>query len=293
MTIHSGVYLVTLDAVREQLNAEPGASYQDDETLLLRFIGDATAMAHQFCRRSFVPYRQTKTFDARGDWVDGRTLTLNADLLDAITITNGDGSVITDDQYLLRDRNRYPRHEIKLKASSNLIWTSDGYDWEDAITIDGIWGYHESYDQAWVDSGDTVQDAGGVDAAATAITVTDAGGQDARFNTRFQVGQVLRIDDEYLILTAVDAGTNTLTVRRGQLGTTATAHETGAAIYTYAPMDDVARAIASLAIWLYRNKATQGDEVFVLSDGSKMINNQAPSNIRDTLRAYVWWDWGF
>lgn len=295
MTIHvySETHLATLDVVKAELNAAQGANYQGDDALLFNFIADATAMAHQYCMRAFVPYRQTRYYDADGDLVDDRWLALNADLLEVISITNGDGETVTGDQYILRDRNRTPYQAVVLKPSSEVTWSYEDGDYEDAIAIEGIWGFHASYGTAWVDSGDAVQ-TGGLDASATTLDVADADGQDARFHTRFQAGQVLKIDEEFLKVVSVTAGeTNQLTVRRGQLGTMAAMHDAGATITTYAPMRNIERAVTALAIWLYRNKATQGENVHFLADGTTVIEDQAPSNIKETLAAYRWQPWGF
>jgi hypothetical protein len=65
-----------------------------------------------------------------------------------------------------------------------------------------------------------------IDAVVTAVVYT---GLD-----RFAVGDVIRLDDEEMLVTAVVTATNTLTVTRGYNGTTAASHSLGTPIY-FAP----------------------------------------------------------
>jgi len=285
MTIYEDAYLTTMEAVREQLGAD-ALTDADDDTLIWQFISAASAMVHQFCRRSFVPYVQTRYYDAQEPMIDGDLLRLDEDLLEATTVTNGDSTTVSTSDYVLRNRNIYPYWGIKLKESSSLTWTYSGSDYEDAISIAGIWGFHESYGTAWVDTGDTVQDASGINASVQTITVTDANGKDGRYRTRFEVGKLLKIDDEFIKVVAVDTGAETLTVLRGALGSTAATHANGATIYSWAVQRNIEQAVISLVAWLYRNKSTAGDEIQFMS-GAKIITNKAPSNIRQVLNAYV------
>jgi len=120
-----------------------------------------------------------------------------------------------------------------------------------AVTVGGLWGWHDRPSQAWRSSGDSVQD-NPLSAAATIITVVDADGADVDGQSpRFQVGQLVRIDDEMLWVLAVDAGANTLTVQRAVNGTMAATHAQGAAIEIYKPPADLNALALRWAAWLY------------------------------------------
>jgi len=279
--------ITTLDAAKQQLRI---SSINITDDALLRFLLDAaSAMVTEHTGRHFVPVRETRTFDARGDHIDRRRLDLDADLLAVESITNGDGTAVAGDSYVLKPSNVDPKWRIRLKASSFLAWAYQD-DWEDAIMVDGVWGYHEDYAQAWVDTLDSVQNAGGLDASGQALAVSDAEGTDARYRTRFAVGQVLRIDDEFLEVVEVTAGeTNQLTVLRGVLGTTATAHDTGAQIASWAPLPDIEQACIGLAAWLYRTRENPGERYTFLNTGTSVQIHDAPIHIRQTLDAYRRW----
>lgn len=69
-----------------------------------------------------------------------RTLYLDTDLCAITEITNGDGVVITSDQYTTDPVNETPYHAIVLKPSAGVYWTYED-DPEDAISIEGRWAY--------------------------------------------------------------------------------------------------------------------------------------------------------
>jgi len=90
-------------------------------------------------------------------------------------------------------------------------------------------------------------------AGAATITVNDADGADsAGLSPRFQVGQLLKIENEYLHVIAVNPTANTVSVIRGVRGTTAVSHAQGTAIYVYAPPQDVQALCLRWAAWLYQ-----------------------------------------
>jgi hypothetical protein len=65
------------------------------------------------------------------------------------------------------------------------------------VTSDNL-GWHSDYDNAWISSGDSVQDAGGINASVTSITVTDADGVGGwGFSPRFSPGNLIKIESEY------------------------------------------------------------------------------------------------
>lgn len=74
----------------------------------------------------------------------------------------------------------------------------------------------------FLDSGDTIQDGGGINAVQTTIDVT-AGGN-------FSIGETIRVDSEHCRIT--DIVVNTLTVIRGVDGTDAVVHANGLIIFT-------------------------------------------------------------
>lgn len=279
---YEDIALTTLDDVKDDFKIS--SLDADDDARIMRLIFAASDIVQQHCQRSFVPYQATVTVDARGEHIDGRLLFLDNDLLTLTTLTNGDSTTVTSAQYVLRGQG-YPKWAVELLPSTGLSWTYST-DWQNAISFTGIWGYHESWPNAWVSTLDTIQDAGGLDNSTLTITVNDADGVNARYQTRFEVGMILQIESEYLKVVAVDTAANTVTALRGQLGSTAAAHDNGTAISSYAPMRNIEKATRDLVKWLYRNQKSSGDEIQFM-DGTRVVTNKAPSNIMDTLNTYV------
>lgn len=96
------------------------------------------------------------------------------------------------------------------------------------ILITGTWGYHPDYGNAWEDE-DTLQ--ADVTDTFPSLTVSDVAAADSWGETpRISAGNLLKIGDEIMLVTATDTDANTVAVRRGMHGTTATAHSSGATV---------------------------------------------------------------
>ena len=73
-----------------------------------------------------------------------------------------------------------------------------------SVSVSGVWGWHDRWSAAWRDSRDQVSEHA-LSSGATQLGVADSEGADEDGGRpRFHVGHLLRIDDEYLRVTAVD-----------------------------------------------------------------------------------------
>lgn len=274
--------LITLETAKRMLKI--GTSDTADDARIQRIIRSATGYIAMYTGRWFVPERETRVFDARGEFVQATLLNVRADLLAVESLTNGDGTTITPGQIALQPRNGYPKWAVELRPNAGItfVYTDD---WMGALEVDGWWGYHDHYDRAWIDTRDTVQN-NPLTAGATTITVADADGLNELGRTRFEVLLYLQLGDEVVQVTAINTSTNVLTVARGALGTTAAAHNAATVIRSYQPMADVEHACAALVAWFYRMGPTQGEKI-QLMNGTAIIANEAPQNIKQTLATYV------
>jgi hypothetical protein len=240
----------------------------NEEALLLDYTVNASRMFDTFAtngtmpKRRFYPTIDTRTFDHPEN---ASLLKLRDDLLELTTLTTKNGATtITSADYVLRTATgRYgqtPYNQIQLKEDATYSeYEYDGTQYE-ANSVIGVWGYHDSWADAWELSGDTVTDSGGINATVTTITVDDADGDDINgFPYRFRKQQILKIESEYLWLTGVNITDNTLTVRRGMNGSTAATHAETTPISIYRPMSDIRAAMQVLTVHLYRRKDTIGE----------------------------------
>lgn len=156
----------------------------------------------------------------------------------------------------------------------------------DSIVITGWWGYASDFANQWVTSNDTVQDVSGINASVQTVTVSSVDGFDARFNTpRFSPGNLIRIDGELLLVMTTDDVANTLSVLRGQNGTTATTHANGAAITIWYPQEDVMDVVSRQAAYFYARRGAY-EETVVQNVATAVYPRDMVAELLATLQAY-------
>lgn len=239
--------IATLHQIRQRLGL--ASSDTADDNKLLVALQSASALIERLTNRRFCP--RIDTVEHHASPFDTTELLLDDDLLELTTLTNGDGSVIPGSTIITipDSGGNSPISIIKLVNGAAFVWDETPIH---AIQVTGIWGWHNRWSQAWRGSADTVQN-NPLSSSATNLTVADADGTDAENESpRFQVGQLIRIESEYLRVLAVNTTSNVLTVQRGVGGTTAAAHNQNTAIQVYQPPLDVLMVALRWAVWLYK-----------------------------------------
>lgn len=209
-------------------------------------------------------------------------LRLKDDLLEIVSLTNGDDVAIAAANYTLEPADFYPKNRIWLFDES---WTTNSSgNSKQVIDVAGYWGYHSLYGSAWGDSLDTVEN-NPLSSSGTSITVNDANGVAGDgSNQRFQAGQMIKIDSEFMYVTAVNNIANTLTVQRAYNGTTAAAHTQDKKIYIYRPMENIVFATIRMVAWRYRQKdADTFDRTAILGTGVQIIPSAMPADVKALL----------
>ena len=137
--------------------------------------------------------------------------------------------MITSTDYKLYPLNSTPKNKMTL-LHTHYVWQPDtNGNPNGAISLNGIWGYHEDYGDAW----DTVTTLSTAITTAGQTTVTVPTGTIA-------AGDFLKIDSEFIYVKSVAVSTtDTITMDRGVNGSTATTHLISAPVYRWAPMPDV------------------------------------------------------
>lgn len=219
--------IATLDDLRRHLNLSATDSAEDDH--LLQRLGAASRLIESLTQRRYCPRLQTWVIPLQRAGL--RELILPDDLLELRSLSIGGVALDLADIRLLPEDREAPASILQMAEGTPVHFSEDA---NFSISIEGIWGWHDRWTEAWRASGEALRAA--LDADADGITVGDAAGSDPDgLAPRFQVGQLLRIDDEYFRVTAVDSAGNRLTVLRGVQGTAAAAHQRGASIETYTP----------------------------------------------------------
>lgn len=223
-------------------NPYPAAGLQDHQRMqTLRNIEAASRAVDTWCKRHFYPLRARYYFD----FVDSREIQFGPhDLVEAETVytANGDDTIASDYYYLMtgEDYNYEVKDRLRIDDTSGYtLYVGSNY--QQANSIMGVWTYHNRWSGAWMDSLDTVKT--NLTASATSLAVNHVNGVNGDgYAPRFQVGQLLQIESEWLYVADTDSNANTVTVARAQNGTMAAAHDATTAIYIYTPMADIVKA---------------------------------------------------
>ncbi len=280
--VNHGVYVSYEDV--KQLKGIT-ASEAAADIVLQRLCRQVSALWDRHTRRRFWPLKTTRYYDYADSW----RLWLDDDLLEVTTFTNGDATALTDGtDFLKYPLGQTPHAWLDIKRDSGKVFQYSGT-LQRALQVLGIWGYHEDWANAWVDSQDTIENASGITASGTSITVNNVGGADVwGIRPRFKVDQLLKIGSEYLWLTVKDSSLNALTVVRGVNGTTAATHDKEAAIYVYQPMDEVVQAITRWVLYAYSQKDASVFDVTAMPEaGIIQVPQGIPKDVKLTLSHFT------
>ena len=241
-----------------------------DDSLLDDLIQRASRAIDTHTRRWFYEKLDTREYDYPGR----QRLWLDADLLSLTTLTI-DGTANTD--YKLRPQNVDAKQWIEMTYGTGSV-----FEWsdtpQDAVTVLGLWGYHDDYANAWTTSGDTVQNVTQISASGTALTVTAA--------ETFSERQTIKIGTEQLLITARNITTEVLTVTRGVNGTTAAAHANATAITIWRPCADIEHIAIRLAGWYYRQKDAPYSRTANPAMGVVVEPAEIPPDVAKQLNGY-------
>lgn len=255
----------TVDSVVEQLELAQAADtvlsdsiqtlvetkYANARARIERVIYDVSRYIAQATGCTYVPYQHTYTVrlstlqQQRALYLYDGNLTLSlsrfeSPLLELDTLT-WRGTVRASSEYALGDGLLMPAEYLTLDSHKQWSVIADSFD--ESAVFDGVWGYHTNPDAMWIASGITLDSA--LSDSVTTVTVSDT----APFAT---LGYI-RIGDEYLQVSAIDTDTDTLTIARGTLGSTAVAHDSGDSLDTLQIDDSAEQAARRLAVVQYLN----------------------------------------
>lgn len=247
-----------------------------DDTMIEMMLESVSRYIDQWTDRTFYPRYETRYFSVPED---GRDLMLDDDLLAAVTVTNGDTNTIASTEWYYLPRNRSPRFAIVLEEESDYYWetNSDGAA-EYVISVAGWWGYHDNYTQrGWYAASTIAED---LDNSETAWDVTSG--------KAYQAGQIVKVDNEMAIISSISSNTLTV-VQRGENGTTAAAHSSGATLYRWMPMESIRQATLLIAQSMYASRTGQvaGGRMTVTASGVVIRPEDVPPSAQATLDKYV------
>lgn len=241
----------TDDAVIESL-LESASRYIDDET-----------------GRVFYPFIQNRYYDVP----QGRELLLDEDLLEVITLTNGDSTTMSASEYDFVPKNIYPAYGLKIKDISSYMWQSNSQgSLENAVSVLAYWGYREKYNQrAWLQ----------VDTISAAITNTTTLAFTTTSNNTLVPWNIIKIGNEIMNVHTA-SGHNITVVMRGDNGSTAATHLINTPVYVWQPETGAKNAVLEIANSSYHRRfgRSTSDAVTVTAAGVVISPRDVPAQAR-------------
>lgn len=240
------LYYSTLDQAKQELSAETNADNADILDYLEKVSTRVDALMSTQQRPYFAPYQEQKRLRLNSTQiVDGGTTFKCLFPLQSFS------------EVLLGATDHTSDMEVDFENQGALRWTGSTGNFANLLAantpgarlnITGVWGFSLDYANAWLDSGDSVQD-NPLAVGATTLTVSDS--------SLFAEGQLLQIESEWLLVAAIASDT-TLTVVRGVHGTAAAEHANATAIDIFNVNETVQRLVArQAALWYARKGAFQ------------------------------------
>jgi len=276
-------YYATLADARNALKANTTT----DDAVLQSYIRTVTARLHRLMGERFEPYWESRSFVMDVQRINSYERTYRVDgyllALSGLTV-NSDVLTLTTD-FTAWPPSTTPFNEIQL-ADTSAGWysVSDSDNWPFTLAVSGAWGIHQDYARAW-QAVDTL--AALINATQATLTVTDADGVGYEGETpRFSPGNLIAIDSEWLRVTAVNTTTNTLTVRRGENGTTAAAHGGASTVSSFYWEPDVRGVVARQAALMYSRRGAF-EQVNVLQEGVYTYPPDLLPELRSVMQQYI------
>lgn len=249
-----------------------------DDLVIGSLLESASRYIDDQCRRKFYPSIETRYFNVPEDQNNDLLLFVDADLLEITTLTNGDTTTITSTSYNLLPKNTYPKYGIKLIPTSNIYWMNDSTgNGEFVIPVYGVWGFHNNYSQrAWQNVGTLGSDLN-ISSLSATLTAEHA----------VLTDMLVKIDSELML---VSVSTNTMTIlKRGENGSTAATHSSGAVVYAWIPQPEIKNAVLLIASNMYSARAGQvaNGKVTVTNAGVVIKPEDVPTIAQQTIQAFT------
>lgn len=243
-----------------------------DDGVIQDLLNAASRYIDLQSRRQFYPHYETVLYDIPAD----RVLYFDDDILQVVTLTNGDSTVIASTEYVLEGK-KPPYWKLSLRKNSNITWETPtaNDNTEQVISLYGIHGTHDEYTQrGWAAVG-TLDEA--VINTTTLIFSVAAGHS-------IVAGNIVKIDNE--IYNVVEAGGHHITpIKRGDNGSTAATHVINSIVYSWQPMTGAKMSTLEIANSAYKKRFGQsvGESATVTAAGVVLT----PRDIPATAQAFI------
>jgi hypothetical protein len=247
-------------------NVVPDGEELSNRSKFCYYLSVASRYIKFTAKRDFLPFRETRSYPIPHQFMDlsMRRLTasevkLDEDLLEIYSVTDNNNKVLPPEAYFTIELNITPKNYLMLRPPN--LWNyglvfQNVYD--AAIKIDGVWGFHDEYSAgAWEFTGQTNDTV--ISASQTLIALPSVVDTDICGAPLLSVDTVIKIGNEFMLITKRDIVNRQITVLRGIRGTTAVEHQIGKSIYRWRVVEDIRLAcIQTAKIWREFDASTGG-----------------------------------
>jgi len=221
--------------------------------------------------RIFYPRVEETLFDIP----ESNDLYLDNDMLEIVSLTNGDAVLIASTQYITQGA-KPPFWCVSLRRNSTVSWeTPTSGNTQQVISLIGINGTHDQYTQrAWAQVGTL----GVAMSDTTTLAFTASAGHS------LVAGNIIKIGSE--IMNVVTVATNTITpIKRGDNGSTAATHLINTAVYAWQPMEGARMSVLEIANSSYKKRFGQntGESATVTAAGVVLTPRDIPATAQDFI----------
>lgn len=232
-----------------------------DDAMIESIIERASRRLDDLTLRTFYPHVESHNFDVPED----ECLWFSDDLLEVITLTNGDATTIAAADYVFKPANESPKYCLLIRDTSTVLFTTNSSNsGQQVIALNAIWGYHNNYSKrGWI-AGSQLDEGSNITAAVTNFTV-DSG-------TPFKTNQLVRVDNEILLVNYVSSNEIYVT-ERGYNGSTAAVHLDNAPVYYWQPMQDIVQLTLEIARMMYRSRYGENVETTSITTPAGVVIN--------------------
>lgn len=280
------MFYSTLDRVKTYLEMSDTEVADDNE--LLEMIARSTRAIDRYTRRTYAPKWTTTWYCI--PW-DNRELRVDFDLLEVRGLSDRAGTRafgIEDADIQLRtgmDWNLYPKNTIAINPDSGSAFNYTGVT-PKQVKLEAIEGYHEDYENAWVDTAGITLASAASNASLVYLSASD-GVNSWYIAPRYSVGNLLRLEDEYMWVVGFQSASEAI-VKRAALGTTAASHASGLSLDVWEVEDDIEFATTRLTGFVYTQKKNPfGNRLVAPQFGTIEIPEKWPIDVQQKLEQYI------
>ena len=248
-----------------------------DDGVVEKLLEGTSRYIDSYCGRTFYPRVEALLFDCPEE----NLIYINDDLCAVISLLNGDSTTIASSDYTLLSANLYPKWGVKLKDNSGLFWESDDdSSSEQVISLTGFYAYHKEYAKRGWSSAGTLA-AAIATTTATTFTMTDG--------HTLKAGNILKIDNEVMIVSSIATSDTITPVARGDNGSTAATHLINTVVYKWNAQADIVQSCLEMAASAYRRRKGNGTTgaAQVTAAGVVITPQDVPGQAREILDKYV------